>query len=1705
MESRGGKKVAQDLDNVASATARVGKNQTRLAQGSASAGRSFAAQSQGLGGVVGVYAAAAANVFALTAAFTALNRAAQFETILRGTESLANAVGTNADSVVKSLKNITSGQLSIVEAATQANLALSAGFNIDQIEQLGQVALKASRALGRNLTDSFQRITRGAIKLEPELLDEIGIFTRIEPAVEAYAASINKSVSSLTRFEKRQAFVSQVIKDGTAAFQDIADQGESTQEVFERLVANFTDLAVTVGAVLADSLAPFARFLDQNLGNRLALLGAVGLLVFGRLRTAITAFATEGLTSLSNRLSNVADGFSKAATQANNFNAAAAGKEAQTAFIGGGALPGAGRAYGAELKRQLGSGLSTAQALTAQKEIPALLQNELNTRKAIEENLNKGVGDTKKLNKELAKSDIRAKALNATKSMVTTQIGAASKQSILLAAGLNLAAAGAQKLGAFIAGALSLLNIFVGVLFGIQLVGSLFDLDFIGFLTEKYKEFTATSRRTKEGLEEIANAADQSSPIFKELADRLEGTADQINKALSEGIKAAGQNQKMLQQQLEITTDRLEKLRDGNWFEKLIAGSIFKDDVKEVEELEQAVRTLTVATDPAIDNQAKLGLVIGTLAEKSDVARQSLGKAVTEGILTVEEGTDKISIALSNGTIELGRFKNGVLEMNTDIEAGAAVTADFVTKLADLRLKLQTGQISADKAGSSYGVLTSQAMKAAELLEKAGYATAANKVRVALSEANQETGKLVESVIALDKFSKDLTKTFSGAFKAVDDAALSGLVFTDGDSVNFARTQEQALLNQSTLITEIISLEGRRGLTLKQSQQIQELKVTAEKAAFGNQLKLLTVLDKQEKATHKRNRALLDQVVNLEMANELNKINLEIAEEQAKLSVEQARRTQIVKNAEQQNKLIKEQNKNLETQADAALELLNLSQDRSKELQKQKNLAVELANLQINSALALKKAQADRQVSIAETRGIATPEAMSNLRIKAAEAAAAIELEGLEQRKQAAFAENNSQIDAINKRIQILEKEFKIEDQKRKNQESIIVREQKLEVTKANNAKADIDAQIKILALQGAAAVQTRENAEMSAKLAKFRQLQEIEIEKQKAILTQKRIEADKLIIGEEVKILNGYRELFSSLTGVSLGQIEIDPALINSAQIDSIIKNLDKQAGFVERIGEEQTKAAQLAEQATVAGIDAQISKLVIEKKGIDNAIDATKELNKTKLDGLSEERQAAVDALVEKAGLAELEKGTVNQNLILRLEQASIERQMAITALEYAKQEERYKLSAQFRLDQALSNSLGIVKGSFTSAFNSLNEQLMNGTLTMNSVGNTFRDMLGGMMRAIQQEVFNTTIAKPIASSITKMLPKLLFAGGGPAHMAGGGSMKRDRIPAMLEPGEFVIRKEAAKMIGLSKLQEMNSGNANIFKMLGMKPVKKVGGGPAGSAGMSGAGTPASNDGFGFGHHDMAASDPGVVGGTIGSGGGAGMAQLGKNVNSVLTGNYVTSAQVQTEMDMARRTGRTVGIVDALDTKPDREERAAQMSKNQSDYEAEIGEKAAKAATAKAVARAKATAINFAVGLVPGVGQLHSAQSLFSGESIGKSMTGEEPFGLGDLFASGGSIRRMAGGGSVNTRDRVPALLEPGEFVIRRPMAKAIGGQALSQMNSTGRPPQISVNLNNSGAPKSVNVQPPKVNGDKIILDIITRDMRNNGSMRKALRRGK
>jgi len=1874
MESKGGKKVAQDLDNVAKATERVGKNQTRLGQASASAGRSFAAQSQGLGGIVGVYAAAAANVFALTAAFTALNRAAQFETILRGTEQLANAVGTDANSVVKSLKLVTAGQLSIVEAATQANLALSAGFNIKQIEQLGAVSLKASRALGRNLTDSFQRITRGAIKLEPELLDEIGIFTRIEPAVEAYAASINKSASSLTRFEKRQAFVTQVIKDGEAAFSDITNTSETTQEVFEKLVANFSDLAIVTAKVVADALVPFATFLDQNLGTRLALLGGIGLLVFGRLAGAIRLFATEGLVTLGTRLTGIAAQFGLTTKKALAF--AAAGAAAQASFVGGGALPGAGRAYGAELKRELGEGLTTRQALVAEKEIPKLKTNELNLQKAINQNLKDGLISNKEATAEIGKSNIRKNALLQTETLITAQLGAQGALSKGLAAGLNFAAAAAAKLASFLSIALAAFNVVAIALVGLQLVGTLFDVDLLGMVTDGFKKLTAESRRTKEGLEGITENIKSTDDSFKAFTRDIGGSTAQKMIAFSDAAELSGETQKGLSNNILAARIQLASYERANYRASLSD----EERAEAIKKVERELRANLVAQKLSSEETKRSALLVGTLAETSDVSAKSLSEASNKGLLKFDEATKSVILQLESGSLAIGTFKDDTIKLKDDINLGAAVAADFANKLENLRKKLANGTISADKAGTAFGVLASQAEKAAKSLEDNDFADGADLIRRNMDLARSSTGKLVEQIVALNQFGKLLSKTFGGAFKAVDEAVTSGR-FNAFDG-SFAKTQEEQDRNRVKLNAEIVkqfreqkkeyeNLVTLGAATEEQSALFRERQDAANKiikGTAGESLQLVFTLQKQRIAEEKKLEALQNQLKVQKEQVKLSQIGLDIAEQQADLSIQKNEQQANLKILENQSKLIDQQVKNLEKQLDSAKDLLKLDQDRAAAITNQRDAQRDLQNLRDRNALELAQRRADQTLDVADTRGISSPKALSDLRIKAAEAATALELQAIEQRRQVAIDDYINQTQAVDDKVALLVKEFELENQKRQNAESAIRREQAIADQKASNALSNNTAEFEIIASRYEQIAQQRTLADLQAKIAKEQKISELTILKANAELVVQRIAAEKEILKGNETIVNSMIKAANLLKDGTLSEVSIDTSGINTENITGTLKAITDQVKATNDIYTEQTKAAKIVQDTAIAGLNVTLDKNMREKTAIEEQLSATTKLNESKLTGLQNERTIAQAILDGKISLAELEKKSIADVLIMQMEKAGIERETAVASLEYAKEKARYELDYQARMDAANAATQDIVRDYVENGLMKLNDALIDGSITMGMVGNTFKDMVGNMLRDIQKAVFQKTITDPIGDIISSSVgsffptgtPGKASAAGGPVHMAGGG-MKRDRVPALLEPGEFVMRKDAVKQFGVGAMMRMNAaprgfasgqlvtgGSNSVSRAQEIQaiyqaaqdawnngnrlstnktihdsrfrarndPSLKTQNSASFKSGKSGKSVDSSFDKF-FAPSFGATFDPtSNLAEMLGADGSRGFplsvtaALLGLDVPMLFAKepSAPMGSQTKARAVVNQRTGQMAtgyknafnagdvtssgnfmradetGVVSGIDpfaldklgysgavaatmggskgfraagsgvefsnisdfitanfVAPGRQsaltttEYNAMSRESRGDYAPGLG-----GGRALTTTQASQLALSGAYMNASGFGLTIPSGGTFSG-NVNKALsqkpvatspglaalsggvaeaTGGDNGSVGGDFsiagidfnddqiglASGGIIRKMAAGGAVQSRDRVPALLEPGEFVMRRPAAKAIGGAALNQMNATGKnltPPNIQVNLNNEGAPKNVQAQPARVQGDKIIIDMITRDMRNNGPIKKSLRK--
>lgn len=285
--SGGTKTLAAATKAAASSSELVDYGQARAAGGTGAAGRDFAKQSQGLGGLVHVYATFAANLFAVSAAFTALKEAADTTNMIKGLDQLGAVSGVALGSLSKRIVDVTDGAVSLREAMTATAQASSAGMTAANLERLAVVAKNASQTLGIGTPDALSRLSRGISKIEPELLDELGIFVKVDKATQDYAASLGKTTSSLTDFEKRQGFALAVLKQGEEKFSNI----QIDANPYSKLLASIKDVAQTVLDSVNKILGPIAAYLSQNSGTILALMGIVTAYLLEKAVPAISQYS----------------------------------------------------------------------------------------------------------------------------------------------------------------------------------------------------------------------------------------------------------------------------------------------------------------------------------------------------------------------------------------------------------------------------------------------------------------------------------------------------------------------------------------------------------------------------------------------------------------------------------------------------------------------------------------------------------------------------------------------------------------------------------------------------------------------------------------------------------------------------------------------------------------------------------------------------------------------------------------------------------------------------------------------------------------------------------------------------------------------------------------------------------------------------------------------------------------------------------------------------------------------------------------------------------------------------------------------------------------------------------------------------------------------------------------------------------------------
>ena len=287
-------KTADKLDEVTNASKRASKSQKTLdrnlkgtANMTSNGTKQFSKMAQGMtGGLVPAYAVLASNVFALSAAFNFLKRAADVQLLEESQVKFAQNSGVALQSITQRLRDASDGMLGFQEAGQAAAIGLAKGFSPSQLEALAKGARKASTALGRDFQDSFDRLVRGASKAEPELLDELGITLRLEEATQKYADAIGKNRDELNSYQRSQAVLIETQRQLNKNFGDF----EGATNPFIRLSKTFEDLIKQVTQFFLPLFTALADIINRSAIAAVAVFAAFALSI------AKTIIPLEGFT-----------------------------------------------------------------------------------------------------------------------------------------------------------------------------------------------------------------------------------------------------------------------------------------------------------------------------------------------------------------------------------------------------------------------------------------------------------------------------------------------------------------------------------------------------------------------------------------------------------------------------------------------------------------------------------------------------------------------------------------------------------------------------------------------------------------------------------------------------------------------------------------------------------------------------------------------------------------------------------------------------------------------------------------------------------------------------------------------------------------------------------------------------------------------------------------------------------------------------------------------------------------------------------------------------------------------------------------------------------------------------------------------------------------------------------------------------------------
>lgn len=183
-------------------------------------------------------------------------------------DSLAKAAGTSGKEIVSSMQDASLNTIDRMTAMQTANRALimDVAKTPEQFERLAKVATVLGRAMGKDAASSIDDFVTAAGRQSKLIADNLGLIINAEDAYQKYADTLGITVDELDDAGKKQAFLTEMLRQGEAKMGALDSTTRDAAGDFEALNAAFKDMKTGSAEVVAE-LVRMGGGLDWVIGR----------------------------------------------------------------------------------------------------------------------------------------------------------------------------------------------------------------------------------------------------------------------------------------------------------------------------------------------------------------------------------------------------------------------------------------------------------------------------------------------------------------------------------------------------------------------------------------------------------------------------------------------------------------------------------------------------------------------------------------------------------------------------------------------------------------------------------------------------------------------------------------------------------------------------------------------------------------------------------------------------------------------------------------------------------------------------------------------------------------------------------------------------------------------------------------------------------------------------------------------------------------------------------------------------------------------------------------------------------------------------------------------------------------------------------------------------------------------------------------------